>query len=112
MGCKTLAGYSAFIAKVREYEQKEKGRDEAMRLAVKDCIADNILKEFLETHAAEVINMLMTEWNWDDAKEVWFEEGLEQGREQGLEQGQHQVLALLEQGYTLEQIKAKLALDE
>jgi hypothetical protein len=104
MRCKTLEGYSAFIAKVREYEQKLKVRDEAMRLAVKDCIEHNILKEFLETHATEVINMLMTEWNWDDAKEVWFEEGREEG--------QNQVLTLLEQGYTLEQIKAKLAAGE
>lgn len=102
--CKTLEGYSAFIAKVREYEQKLKVRDDAMRLAVKDCIEHNILKEFLETHATEVINMLMTEWNWDDAKEVWFEEGLEKGRDQ--------VFTLIEQGYTLEQIKAKLAADE
>ena len=25
--------------------------------------------------------MLLTEWNWDDAKEVWREEALEEGRE-------------------------------
>jgi predicted transposase/invertase (TIGR01784 family) len=25
--------------------------------------------------------MLLTEWNWDDAKEVWQEEAREEGRE-------------------------------
>ena len=43
----------------------------------------DILKEFLETHSTEVINMLYTEWNWDDAKEVWCEEAREEGIAQG-----------------------------
>ena len=29
--------------------------------------------------------MLALEWNLDDAKQAWFEDGLEQGREQGIE---------------------------
>ena len=31
--------------------------------------------------------MLALEWNLDDAKQAWFEEGMEQGLEQGREQG-------------------------
>ena len=31
--------------------------------------------------------MLITEWNWDDAKEVWQEEAREDGLEEGLEKG-------------------------
>jgi len=38
--------------------------------------------------------MLFTEWNWDDAKAVWHEEGvaegLERGRSEGLEKGTQQ----------------------
>jgi predicted transposase/invertase (TIGR01784 family) len=26
--------------------------------------------------------MLTDEWNWEEAKEVWYEEGIEKGREQ------------------------------
>lgn len=26
--------------------------------------------------------LITTEWNWDDAKEVWKEEGREEGREE------------------------------
>jgi hypothetical protein len=103
--CKTLDGYSAFIAAVRTHEQEGKSRDEAIPEAVKDCIEQNILKDFLETHATEVINMLMTEWNWDDAFAVQREEGREEGREEV----KNMVLELVKQGYSTDQIEAKLA---
>jgi hypothetical protein len=48
--------------------------------------------------------MLLTEWSTAEYGEVQREEGLEEG----LEKGQNMVLELLEQGYTLEEIKAKL----
>jgi hypothetical protein len=85
--CKTLAGYSAFIATVREYEEQGKSREEAIKLGIKDSIKQNILKEFLETHSREVMNMLLTEWNWDDALAIQREEGLEEGLEKGLAKG-------------------------
>ena len=44
--CKTLAEYIEFIAKVREYEM-EHPLNEAMRLAIKYCIENNILREYL-----------------------------------------------------------------
>jgi flagellar biosynthesis/type III secretory pathway protein FliH len=84
--CKTLEGYSAFVARAREYEGQGKLRGEAVKEAVKDCIRQNILKDFLEIHSKEVINMLMTEWNWDDALAVQREEGREEGLERGREE--------------------------
>jgi hypothetical protein len=35
----------------------------AMKMAIDYCINHDILKEFLETHSSEVINMLLTEWH-------------------------------------------------
>jgi predicted transposase YdaD len=52
-----------------------------MRQAIKECIEQNILKDFLETNAAEVMNMLLTEWNWYDAFIIQREEGREESRE-------------------------------
>jgi hypothetical protein len=49
---------------------------------------------------------LLEEWNWDTAKVVWQREAREEGREEG----EIKVLELMEQGYTPEQIKAKLSL--
>ncbi len=84
---KTLAEYSAFVGKVREFEREGKDREEAIKEAIRYCCNEDILKEFLEQHAAEVMSMLLTEWNWDDALAVRFEEGIEQGMIQGIEQG-------------------------
>ena len=58
-------------------------REMAIKKAIKYCQEHGILRQFLELHAKEVFNMLSTEWNPELAKEVWYEEGLEEGREQG-----------------------------
>ena len=34
--------------------------------------------------------MLMTEWNWDDALAVRYDEGMERGMERGMAQGMEQ----------------------
>jgi len=80
--CKKLAEYSAFIAKVRELEQELGNKEEALKAAIKYCREHDILKEFLEKHSTEVFNMLLTEWNTEDALAVRFEEGIETGREE------------------------------
>ena len=77
--CQILAQYSAFIAKVREYERDGFTRQEAVKKAVIYCREHDILEKFLEQNAHEVMNMLLTEWNWDDALDVRFKEGHEEG---------------------------------
>jgi len=52
--------------------------------------------------------MLMTEWNWDDAKQVWQEEAHEKGLQQGREEEREKVLSLLRQGLSLEEIEKRL----
>ena len=90
--CQTLAQYSVFVAKVREYEKEGYARQEAVKKTVIYCRTYDILKEFLEQNSNEVMNMLLTEWNWNDAKEVWQnearEEGLQSGLQKGLEEGE------------------------
>jgi len=86
---RTLGGYSAFVGKVREYEQTFP-LEEAMKKALKYCIDNDILKTFLETHSSEVFNMLLTEWDTEEAKLVWREEGFEDGLEEGLEKGREE----------------------
>jgi predicted transposase/invertase (TIGR01784 family) len=80
--CKTLDSYSIFIEKIREYKKRNKILEKAVRQAVKYCTENNILKKFLEEHGSEVFNMLLTEWNWDEALEVAREEGREDGLEE------------------------------
>jgi hypothetical protein len=40
-------------------------------------VRKGILAGFLEKHGSEVVNMLLTEWNLEEAQEAWFEEGWE-----------------------------------
>ena len=98
--CSLLAQYSSFVGKVREFEKEGYDREESMRKAVVYCCNHDILKELLEKNSSEVLNMLMTEWNWDDAKQVWFEEGREKEREY--------FLRLLDQGLSVDEIKQHL----
>jgi len=79
--CRKLAEYSTFVAKVREFEKELGSLNEALKAAVQYCQKHDILKQYLKLHATEVVSMLMTEWNWDDALAVRFEEGAQQERE-------------------------------
>jgi len=102
--CQTLAQYSAFIAKVREYQKDGLEQDEALKKAVQYCRKHDIMKEFLEKHAKEIMNMLTTEWNWDTAKEVWQEETREETRKED----RQYFLEMLEQGLKVEEIRERL----
>ena len=75
--CKELYGYSAFIAKVREYEKETGNLEASMKKAIEYCCNHDIIKEFLENHAQEVMSMLMTEFNLDDCIAVQRAEVLE-----------------------------------
>jgi len=114
--CKKLAEYSAFVAKVRAFEKELGSLEEAIKAAVKYCQKHDILKEFLELHAGEVLSMLMTEWNMDDALAVRYEEGhedgIEKGREEGLEAAKESIARnLLAEGSTPDFIQKITGLD-
>jgi hypothetical protein len=112
---KILDGYAIFTAKVREYEDKYP-LEEAIKLALKYCMENDILKEYLEQHLSEVIDMSMLEYNLKDAIEVAREEamekgiekGIEKGVETGMEKGQNYVLGLMAQGLSYEEIKKRI----
>jgi len=85
--CKTLASYSAFVGKVKEFEKETKDRAEALKLAIKYCKDHDILKEFLEKHSSEVFNMLWNEWDLDAVLERRMKEGMEKGIKRGIRKG-------------------------
>jgi hypothetical protein len=78
----TLGGYAGLVAKARENEAAGMDRDEAVKESVRFCKARGILTDFLKEHGSEVENMLLTEWNWEDALQVRWEEGREEGMEE------------------------------
>jgi hypothetical protein len=70
--------HATLIARTREYEKAGLVPEKALEKTVRWCIRHGYLRDFLKLHGSEVVNMLLTEWNWDDAKEVWQEEAREE----------------------------------
>jgi predicted transposase/invertase (TIGR01784 family) len=87
--CKTLGEYSAFVQKVRDFRKEADNLDEAVENAVIYCRDHDILKEFLEENAKEVLmNMLHVEWNMETALAYQYKEGREDGIEEGRAEGE------------------------
>jgi hypothetical protein len=82
---KAFGDYAAFVGRVKENRAKGLSLDKAIAEAVEYCIGNGIMKEYLECNASGVRNMLLTEWNMDDAKRVWRKEALEEGMEKAAE---------------------------
>jgi len=73
---KTLNSYSIFISKIWEYNKKLT-LDESMKAGIEYCIENDILKDFLEKHGSEVVNMLFTEISTEEYGEIRYNEGQE-----------------------------------
>ncbi len=109
---KNLNDYSYFIYKVKQYRENNLSLEDSIKEAINDCIKQNILKEFLENNASEVINMLYTEFDINVAKEVWQEEAKEEGRQEGIKEIAKSLLDILDvetiarkTGLTIQEIK-------
>lgn len=96
--CRPLYEYSWFIQRIKDYLIQDLERDDAIVHAIKDCEQEGILADFVREHGSEVLNMLFTEFNMDDALKVRYEEGFEEGEEKGIEKG-------LQKGESLRLIK-------
>ena len=87
--CKTMKEYSIFVETVRRW--KELDQINGFQQAIEECIANNILKEYLKRKTKEVLNMLLAEYDYEtdiavqraEEHEIAFAQGIEQGIEQG-----------------------------
>jgi predicted transposase YdaD len=88
--CETLVGYAHFIGLVQKTPAAMMTA-ELVDTAVQQCIADGYLVDYLTERRAEVVNMMLYEWNAEEAirmiQQEAIEEGLEEGRERGLKEG-------------------------
>jgi predicted transposase/invertase (TIGR01784 family) len=80
--CKKLSEYSTFIAKIHSFLKETGSLDEAVKQAIIYCQKHDILNKYLEVHGSEVLNMILTEWNTEDAIAFAREEAREDGREE------------------------------
>ena len=90
--CPVLRDYSIFIDTIRKYQ--EQNGEGAYRKAILECIEKGVLADYLRSRGSEVMNMLMSEYNYEQDIEVQreeaFEEGEKIGREEGIKIGQEE----------------------
>ena len=95
--CKVLKEYSIFMDTIRKYQ--ESGDEEPYRKAIEECIEKNVLADYLRKKGSEVVNMLMSEYNYEDdiaeQREEAYEEGKKAGRELGISEGEERYSKLL-----------------
>ena len=117
--CQTLREYAQYVACVRRYAKKFE-LNEAVKLAVDECIRNNILSEFLRANKSEVISMSIFEYDKEEEerklRKAEYEAGVAAGMKAGVSKGK--ILAkkdaassLITLGLTVEQISSALKVD-
>lgn len=88
--CRILGEYSRFAAVIRDCMAVEEDMQTALNRAVDSCIEEGILKEFLRKNRAEVLGMLLEEFDAEKYERTIRGEGREEGRKEGLEEGREE----------------------
>lgn len=88
--CKVLEGYSMLVAVTRNYMAAEKDIQTALNKAIDYCIEKGILKEILLRNRAEVLGMLLEEFDAEKYERTLRGEGWENGREEGRKEGKEE----------------------
>ena len=83
--CEPLGQYSRFVEAVRRHIAVDK--EHGFENAIKECIKNDILREYLQRKSREVINMLVAEYDYDTDIAVQRQESLMLGIQQGEARG-------------------------
>jgi hypothetical protein len=101
--CKPLSDYMTLVNYIRDNQKSGMPAKKAIDAAVKRCIKENVLKDFLKKHRAEVMDVCLTEYNEEvfvnGIREDGRAEGFIDGRAEGLAAGRaDSILTLLRKG--------------
>ena len=102
--CKPLEQYSLFVNAVRRNIAVDK--EHGFEKAIKECIQNDILREYLQRKSKEVLNMLIGEYDYDTdiavQREESFDMGLAEGKSRGSRQAKLETAkTMLTMGYPL-----------
>ena len=84
--CRKLWEYSEFVSEIRAWTDKGYNIKAAVLNSMDYCIENDILKDFLIKEKAEVLHMLLTEYDEKKHMRLEREYGIERGIEMGIEQ--------------------------
>lgn len=87
--CRSLRDYAEYTDRIRKYV-REMELEDAVERAIRECIGEGILKEFLEKHRAEAKSMSIFEYDQEKHMRMEREEAWEEGRAQGHAEGHAQ----------------------
>ena len=79
--CKPLQEYTLFVETVRRHTKLDK--ENGFKNAIKECIQNDILRDYLERKSREVMNMLIAEYDYDTDIAVQREEERETALREG-----------------------------
>ena len=114
--CKPLKEYTLFVDAVRRHTKFD--NENGFRNAIKECIRNDILREYLQRKSKDVMNMLIAEYDYDvdiavqreealqEGEAKGFSIGIAQGEAKGLSEGLHQ--KALETAKLMKQAHCKL----
>lgn len=106
--CKPLYDYTILISKIQTY-QKSMPVVDAVEKATDECIAENIMAEFLKLHKTEVAHMYLAEVDEQLIMANSYSDGFQEGRAEGHTELLFQLIARkCAKGKTLEQIAEEL----
>ena len=106
--CKPLEQYSLFVNAVRRNIAVD--TEHGFEKAIKECIQNDILREYLQRKSKEILNMLIGEYDYDTdiavQREESFDMGLAEGEVRGRLEGSRQAKletakTMLTMGYPL-----------
>ena len=78
--CAPLNDYSKFVSYVKMNQRKGLAVQDAVSIAVEKAIEENLLDGFFAEHRAEVIGMILTEYDEEFVHKGWFEDGVKKGQ--------------------------------
>ena len=113
--CQILREYAQYVACVRRYA-KEFELNKAVKLAVDECIRNNILSEFLRANKSEVISMSIFEYDKEEEerklRKAEYEAGVAAGFNNGIDTAKKDAaIAFAELHVPIEQIALALKVD-
>ena len=85
--CESLYDYARFVAKVRECSKGVSPTTESVTQAVNWATKERLLDGFFERQKAEVIGMILTEFDMEQFKRDMREDGYDEGHQQGMQEG-------------------------
>ena len=81
--CTPLYHYVKFTSKISENLKAGMKKQDAIEKAVNYAIENNYLEGFFKIHRAEVIGMCMTEFDEEEARRIWHQDGYTEGLADG-----------------------------